>query len=64
MVLPITNPTKSFWIEAGESKLGKNFRSTAELPKEVDVVIIGSGYTGASMAYWLHKVRLGLPCCC
>lgn len=55
MVLPIDNPTKSFWIEAAESPL-RNFRSTSELPEEADVVIIGSGYTGATCAYWLDKV--------
>lgn len=59
MVLPVKNPTKSYWIEAAESPL-RNFRSTLELPNEVDVVIIGSGYTGAATAYWLNKViRVG-----
>lgn len=57
MVLPVTNPTKSFWIEAAESPL-RNFRSTPELPKETDVVIVGSGYTGATTAYWINKVSL------
>jgi hypothetical protein len=57
MVLPITNPTKSFWIEAAESPL-KEHRTTPDLPTEADVVIIGSGYTGASAAYWLNKVSL------
>ena len=56
MVLPISNPTKSYWIEAAESPL-RNTRTTNELPHETDVVIIGSGYTGATAAYWLHKVR-------
>ncbi|RDW57071.1 hypothetical protein BP6252_13886 [Coleophoma cylindrospora] len=54
MVLPLENPSKSYWIEAAESKL-RDFRSTAELPTEVDIVIVGSGYTGATTAYWLHK---------
>jgi ribulose 1,5-bisphosphate synthetase/thiazole synthase len=56
MVLPVENPTLSYWIEAANSEL-RNHRSTKELPKEVDVVIIGSGYTGATSAYWLHKVH-------
>lgn len=56
MVLPISNATKSFWIEAADSKL-RNRRTTPELPKECDVVIVGSGYTGASAAYWIHRVR-------
>ena len=55
MGLPLTNPTKSYWIEAAKSDL-RGHRSSPELPKEVDVVIIGSGYTGATSAYWLHKV--------
>lgn len=55
MVLPITNPSKSYWIEGADSPL-RNFRSTPELPKETDVVIVGSGYTGATTAYWVHKV--------
>ncbi|WWC72307.1 uncharacterized protein I206_106269 [Kwoniella pini CBS 10737] len=54
MVLPIDNPTKSFWIESAESPL-RNHRTTEDLPKETDVLIVGSGYTGASFAYWLHK---------
>ncbi|KAF3763924.1 DAO-domain-containing protein [Cryphonectria parasitica EP155] len=54
MVLPTTNPSKSYWIEAADSTL-RDFRSTPELPKETDIVIVGSGYTGASAAYWLHK---------
>ncbi|KAH8597734.1 FAD dependent oxidoreductase-domain-containing protein [Bisporella sp. PMI_857] len=54
MVLPIANPTKSYWIEAAESPL-RDFRSTVDLPKETDVVIVGSGYTGATTAYWLHR---------
>ncbi|KAJ5537465.1 hypothetical protein N7494_006944 [Penicillium frequentans] len=56
MVLPINNPTKSFWIEEANSTL-RDFRSTKDLPKETDVTIIGSGYTGAATAYWLNKAR-------
>lgn len=55
MVLPKDNPSKSFWIEAAESPL-RNLRSTEALPAKTDVVIIGSGYTGATTAYWIHKV--------
>lgn len=57
MVLPKDNSSKSFWIEAAESPL-RNFRSTEALPKQTDVVIIGSGYTGATTAYWIHKVSI------
>ncbi|GAM34504.1 hypothetical protein TCE0_015f02131 [Talaromyces pinophilus] len=54
MVLPNSNPTKSYWIEAAESPI-RDFRSTVDLPKETDVAIVGSGYTGATTAYWLHR---------
>ncbi|KAK5105869.1 hypothetical protein LTR62_001956 [Meristemomyces frigidus] len=54
MVLPKAEPTKSYWIEAAESPL-RDYRSTEQLPHETDVVVIGSGYSGASAAYWLHK---------
>lgn len=55
MVLPVDNPTKSYWIEAADSPL-RNFQSTPKLPKQTDIVIIGSGYTGTTSAYWIHKV--------
>lgn len=55
MVLPSANPTKSYWIEASPSSL-RDHRSTPDLPKETEIVIVGSGYTGATLAYWLHKV--------
>ncbi|KAF7557929.1 hypothetical protein G7Z17_g324 [Cylindrodendrum hubeiense] len=54
MPLPIENPTKSYWIEGAESPL-RDFRSTNDLPSEVDIAIIGSGYAGATTAYWLQK---------
>ncbi|KAK7409069.1 hypothetical protein QQX98_008773 [Neonectria punicea] len=54
MPLPIDNPTKSYWIEAAASPL-RDFRSTDDLPIETDVVIVGSGYAGATTAYWLQK---------
>ncbi|KAF3034413.1 hypothetical protein E8E12_005655 [Didymella heteroderae] len=60
MVLPIENPTKSYWIEAAESPL-RDFRSSDKLPEEIDVAIIGSGYAGASTAYWIHKYTENSP---
>ncbi|RII21837.1 hypothetical protein CUC08_Gglean001005 [Alternaria sp. MG1] len=54
MVLPVINPTKSYWIEAANSPL-RNFRSSEALPEETDVAIIGGGYAGASTAYWINK---------
>lgn len=55
MVLPVSEPTKSYWIEEANSPL-RSFRSSDELPTETDVVIVGSGYAGATAAYWISKV--------
>lgn len=55
MVLPVDNPTKSYWVEGADSQL-RNFQSPSKLPQEIDVVIVGSGYTGTASAYWIHKV--------
>lgn len=55
MVLPVSEPTKSYWIEEANSPL-RDFRSSDELPEKTDIVIIGSGYAGASAAYWISKV--------
>jgi hypothetical protein len=63
MVLPVSEPTKSYWIEEANSPF-RNFRSSDELPKETDIVIVGSGYAGATAAYWISKVstsRSGRP---
>lgn len=46
---PYPNPSKSFWIEEGPNHL-KNHHTTDILPNEIDVVIIGSGYSGTSVA--------------
>lgn len=54
MVLPVANPTKSYWIEAAKSPL-RDFQAAADLPPTTDLVIVGSGYTGVSAAYWIHK---------
>jgi hypothetical protein len=55
MVLPVSEPTKSYWIEEANSPL-RNFRSSNELPIETDILIVGSGYAGATAAYWISKV--------
>lgn len=55
MVLPVSEPTKSYWIEEANSPL-RNFRSSDELPTETDIVVVGSGYAGATAAYWISKV--------
>lgn len=53
-MLPVSNPTKSYWIQAASSPL-RDHRSTPDLPATCDVLIIGSGYTGSAIAYWLSQ---------
>ena len=50
--LPSPESTNSFW-HSQPSALLKGHRSTRELPGIADVVIIGSGMTGASVAHHL-----------
>ncbi|WOO82646.1 putative oxidoreductase OrdL [Vanrija pseudolonga] len=52
MPLPRKDPTKSYWIEQAPSPL-KDFQS-GPLPERTDVLIIGAGYTAATLAYWLR----------
>lgn len=50
---PVDNYTKPFWLSE-EDYIG-TYRSTKQIPKEQDVLIIGSGYAGTSTAYYLLK---------
>lgn len=50
--LPPEDSTHSFW-HSEPSALLTGHRSTRDLPKTADVVIIGSGITGTSAAYHL-----------
>ncbi|KAI0089885.1 FAD dependent oxidoreductase [Irpex rosettiformis] len=47
--LPVPNPTLPFWT-VPKSKISSDGK---ELPVHADIVIIGSGITGASVAYYL-----------
>lgn len=47
--LPLPNPTASYWQDP-PSRLS-NHRTTTGLPRTVDTLIIGSGITGATLAY-------------
>ena len=47
--LPLPNPTVSYWQDP-PSHLS-TFRTTPNLPQTVDTLIIGSGITGATLAY-------------
>lgn len=52
--LPSANPTASYWLrDPSPALLGH--RTTADLPDAADVVIVGSGITGAFAARFLLK---------
>ncbi|CAH0043795.1 unnamed protein product [Clonostachys solani] len=48
---PVDNPVTSFW-NANPRPLD-NFRSTSDLPSDIDIVVIGSGIAGVGTAYHL-----------
>ena len=49
---PVSNPTVSYWQDPPDAEIA-DYRSSEVLPEEVDVLIIGSGITGASVAWGL-----------
>jgi FAD dependent oxidoreductase len=52
--LPTANFTKAFWHSEPSSVL-LGHRTTASLPTTADIVIIGSGISGASAAFHLRE---------
>lgn len=50
---PVENPTTPFWRT--ELHPLDELRTTPALPQESDIVIIGAGYAGVSIAYHLLK---------
>ncbi|WWC67801.1 uncharacterized protein I206_101714 [Kwoniella pini CBS 10737] len=52
-LLPVKNRLEPFWLCERDPVL-QNARTTTELPRAVDVVIVGSGLTGAMTAYHLY----------
>ncbi|PVH92084.1 FAD dependent oxidoreductase [Periconia macrospinosa] len=56
--LPVANPTNSYWLKEPSEKL-LGHRTTTELPHKVDVVIVGSGITGAFAAHSLMEQKSG-----
>ncbi|ORY68753.1 FAD dependent oxidoreductase [Pseudomassariella vexata] len=54
--LPVDNSTKSYWHSAPSEKL-MGHRTTEQLPHSADVVIVGSGITGAFAAHCLKEQR-------
>lgn len=61
-ILPHTNPTSAFWQEQPLRPELANVRSEV-LPQIADIVIIGSGMTGASVAYTILNecLAMGTP---
>ncbi|EHK47311.1 hypothetical protein TRIATDRAFT_154515 [Trichoderma atroviride IMI 206040] len=52
--LPVDNPSKSYWLsEPSEMLLGH--RTTKDLPQVADILIIGSGITGALAAHFVKQ---------
>ena len=47
--LPRPNPTESYWQTPPH--ILSNHRTTASLPSSIEILVIGSGITGASIAY-------------
>ena len=58
-VLPVDNSTLSFW-RTDLHELD-NHRSTEDLPTECDILIVGAGFAGTSVAYNLVKSDEPLP---
>lgn len=52
--LPVSNPSKSYWLKEPSEKL-LGHRTTPELPASADVVIVGSGITAAFAAHTLKE---------
>jgi hypothetical protein len=50
-MVPAANPVPSFWN--AEPRPLDDFRSTKDLPSEIDILIIGSGIAGVGTAYHL-----------
>ncbi|WWC87051.1 uncharacterized protein L201_001936 [Kwoniella dendrophila CBS 6074] len=53
-LLPVKNRTEPFWLCERDTIL-QNARTTSELPNQTDIVIIGSGLTGAMISYHLYN---------
>lgn len=51
--IPVPNPTLPYWRTELHELDGH--RSTPDLPTECDVLIIGAGYSGASVAHFLYE---------
>lgn len=52
VALPRHNPTESYWQDPPDADIA-DLRTTPELPSSADIVIVGSGITGAAIAWHL-----------
>lgn len=52
-MLPPNNPITPFWRTQLDPL--DDIRSTPDLPPQSDIVIIGGGYSGVTLAYYLLK---------
>ena len=52
VTLPRADPTTSYWQEPPDEAVA-DLRTTAELPGSADTVVVGSGITGAAVAWHL-----------
>jgi len=57
VTLPRPNPTTSYWQDPPDEIA--DLQSTEHLPEYVDYIIVGSGISGASIAYNLLKKKPG-----
>lgn len=53
-ILPVPNRIDSFWLSERDVEL-KAYQSSAQLPSSADVVIVGSGLSGAMMSYHIYR---------
>ncbi|KAM0520563.1 hypothetical protein ACHAPE_002958 [Trichoderma viride] len=57
--LPVDNPSKSYWLSEPSGIL-LGHRTTKNLPQAADVLIIGSGITGAMVAHFVKEMAPNL----
>jgi len=60
VTLPLLNPTQSYWQTPPDPELADH-RTTPDLPAGADTVIIGSGITGAAVAWHLLRDTVPVP---